>query len=185
MRVKQGPRRGGSPLYACVHDGCPLPTTVVMHRAQAAVLEWLGRYAREVEREASLAASERASRVTAQAAVTRLARAAAELDGELTRLTREFARGVIPQAAYQAARDELLAEQAAARSALDEAAARLEPSRPSRAAVAGLLEEWDTLSVAARNATLRNLLRVVVARGQRRSKVSVVPLWEWKSPARP
>lgn len=181
MRVKKSPRGRGQ-IYACVHPGCPTPTTVVRSRAEAAVLEWLAGYAHDVDQAAAVAVSDRASRTTAKAAVTRLARSVNQLDAEMTSLAREFARGLIPEPAYVTARDELLAERSVAQMALDDVSRHLGPARPSRAMAARLMADWDTYDAAGRNAVCRELLRVVVARGPRRSVVTVLPSWEWRPP---
>lgn len=181
MRIKQG--RGAGGYYCCEHVGCPQPTSVVRARADEAALEWLRGYAHDIERAAHLAAGRRAARTVAKSTVTRLARAVARLDAELTVLTREYSRSVVPEAAYVAARDELLAERATAKVALDEAAGRAAPAGPPRTVVAGLLERWAELDVADRNRICRDLLRVVVSRGRWRSEVRAVPAWEWRPPA--
>jgi site-specific DNA recombinase len=180
MRMKQG--RGVGGYYCCEHAGCPRPTSVVRARAEAAALEWLRVYASDVDRSAGLAASQRAARVTAKATVTRLARAVAQLDGELARLTREYTRGVIPEGAYAATRDELLAERSTAQVALDQAARAASPAGPPRKVAADLLARWRSIDVADRNRICRELLRVVVSRGPWRSEVVVVPAWEWAPP---
>lgn len=184
MRVKQGarPARNSSQLYACAHPGCAEPTTVVIWRAEAAALEWLREYAHDVDRHAALAASDRAARTTAKSVTARAARAVSQLDAEMSKLTREFTRGVIPESAYIAARDELVAERQAADHVLEEAARQLGPARPSRAAAASLVATWGVIDVAGRNAVCRELLRVVVNRGPHRSVVTVVPVWEWTPP---
>lgn len=183
MRVKNSPRGRGR-IYACTHPGCPRPTTVTLGRAEAEALAWLGRYAHDVEEQLALVASQRTARVAAQATVTRLARAVNQLDAELAKLTREYARGVVPESAYVAARDEMLAERAGAEAALAESAAAVSPNRPSPQVAGRLLAEWDVLDVAVRNRLCRELLRVVVARGERRSVVHVDEAWNWRDPGK-
>lgn len=180
MRIKKGRGEGG--YYACEHPGCPAPTSVVRSRAESAAVEWLRGYAEDVDRSAELAASARAARATAKATVTRLARSVNGLDAELTALTRQFTRGIVPESAYVAARDELLAERQTAQAALEEATRRTAGGGPPRSVVAGLVGEWRLLDVADRNRICRQLLRVVVSRGQWRSEVAVVPAWEWQPP---
>jgi len=180
MRLKQG--RGPGGYYACEHVGCTRPTSVVRPRAEAAALAWLREYVADIEKSAELAASQRAARTTAKSTVTRLARAVNELDAELVKLTREFTRGVIPEAAYSSARDELTGERATAQAALDDAVARSSSSGPPRRVVADLIARWPTLAVAEKNRICRELLRVVVTRGEWRSETTVVPIWEWRPP---
>lgn len=180
MRMKQGRGEGG--YYCCEHVGCPRPTSVVRSRAEAAALEWLTDYAHNVEKATALAASERTARATAKAAVTRLARSLAQLDAELASMTREYARGVIPEGAYVAARDELVGERVVAEAALDEASRKVGAVGPPRAVAAALLARWRRYDVADRNRICRELLRVVVSRGEWRSEVTVLPVWEWSPP---
>lgn len=168
-------RRG----YQCPNRGCAEPSSVTLARAEAEAVEWLRGYADDVSRSAAIASSDQASRATAKSAVTRLARAVARLDAELVTLTREYGRGVIPEGAYVAARDELAREREAAHGELDRAAARLAPARPSRRSAADVIAHWDTLPPAKLNKVLQPLLRVVVSRGPWRSEVRVVPAWEW------
>lgn len=168
--------------YQCGNELCTQRSSVILTRAEALVLEWLRVYAEDVGRAAALAVSEKASRAAAKSSVTRLARAVSRLDTELVTLTREYTRGVIPEGAYVAARDELTRERAVAQGELDAASARLGPERPSRRAAADLVAEWDLLSPAALNRALSPLVRVVVERGEWRSNVRVVPAWEWSPP---
>lgn len=170
--------------YQCSNELCPAPTSVRQPRAEALAKEWLAGYAHDVERQAELAASQRESSAAAGAAKARLSRQVLKLDAELTALTRGYVSGVVPEAAYTAARDELLAEKATAEAGLAEATAATSVRRPSRPAVGGLLKRWDTTSAADLNSVLRDLLRVVVTRGPWRSEVRVVAAWEW-SPPRP
>jgi site-specific DNA recombinase len=182
MRLKKGRTPGGD-YYACDSVGCPRPTSVVRSRAETAALAWLAGWVHDVERSADIAATERAARAASKAAVTRLARTVAQLDAELTKLTRAFSRGVVPENAYLATRDELVSERAAAQAALDEATSKVGPATPPRSQAFTLLDEWEQLGISARNATLRALLRVVVSRGQWRSEVRVWPAWEWPPPS--
>lgn len=185
MRTKQAGRSRSNPLYACYHPGCPAPTTVVRHRAEAAALAWLAAYATDVDQAAAIAASDSASRAAAKTSISRLARSTSQLDAEMVSLAREYARGVIPEAVYVAARDELTAEREVAERALAEASRQLGPELPERSHAADLVADWDTLPAQARNTICRNLLRVVVARGTdgaRASTVTVVPAWEWTPP---
>jgi site-specific DNA recombinase len=182
MRTKQANRTRSNPLYACVHVGCPRPTTVVRHRAEAAALGWLASYAHDVDQAAAVAASDRASRAAAKTSINRLARSTNQLDNEMVGLAREYARGIIPEAVYIAARDELAAERETASTALAEATRQLGPELPARSTAAELLADWDTISVQARNTICRNLLRVVATRGDRNSTVTVVAAWEWTPP---
>ena len=181
MRIKQG--RGAGGYYCCEHTGCPRPTSVVQTRALAAARKWLADYAApDVDQATALAAAEHTARTTAKAAVARLARAVNQLDTEMATLAREYARGVVPETAYTAATTELAAERATAVQALAEASARTTPRHASPQQVADLLRDWDIYDVADRNRMCRDLLRVVVTRGDWRSEVTALPAWEWQAP---
>jgi len=176
MRTKKG--RGPAGYYACETAGCPQPTTIIRTRAEQAARDWLDGLAHEVARAAELAASADASQAASRAAVTRLARAAGQLEAELTQLTRQLTRGVIPESVYITTRDELLAEQATAAAALAEARAAVTAPGPAPGVARDVLLAWDELPAADLNAALRDLLRVIVTRGTWRPTVRVVPAWD-------
>lgn len=183
MRTKKRPR--GGRIYICAHDGCPAPTSITQHRALAAAKEWLEAFAHDLDRYTAAATEETATRTAAKASVPRLARALNTLGTELTALTREYTRGVIPEAAYRSALEELAAEKAAAERALDEATRASAPRGPTRRQVADVLARWHRLDVADRNRICRETLRVVVSRGPWRSEVEVIPAWQWQPPSTP
>jgi site-specific DNA recombinase len=182
MRSATGGVRPGH-QYKCGHVGCAEPTSCTRARAEAVAREWVARYAHRLDERAGLLAAERASKTAAKSTTVRLARSVARLDEELTRLTREFTRGVVPESAYLAARDELVAERLTASVELNAAARKVGPPLPSPAVAARLLEQWDgqRVSPAGLNRTLRSLLRVVVRRGEWRSAVEAVAVWDWES----
>lgn len=175
-------RGQGQPGYKCPNLSCTARSSVVLPRAEGEVRTWLREYAEDVGREAAVASSDRASRAAARSAVTRLARAVARLDAELVTLTREYTRGVVPEGAYVAARDELVAERGQAQAALDGASAKLGPARVTPREAADVVARWDELPTAQLNKVLRTLVRVVVERGEWRSQVRVIPAWEWEPP---
>jgi hypothetical protein len=107
-----------------------------------------------------------------------------QLDAEMAAMAREYVRGVIPEGAYRTATGEMLAERAAAQEALDEAAAQAAPKVPSQRRAADLLVRWPMLSVASRNAVLRDLVVVVVEPGEWRSQVRVMLALDWSAQAR-
>lgn len=101
-------------------------------------------------------------------------------DAALVRLTLQMAKGLIPEPAYVASRDELLADRASAKKRLEEAA-RPQPQRWTDyvPVIRTLVEEWPTLAAAARREMLADVVRVVrVFRDSRTSsRIEVESLW--------
>jgi site-specific DNA recombinase len=152
---------------------------VSMNVVEDAVVEWLRVRAARFD----AAAQARAGAVRAvdrrHVDAERVAREIAALDQQLTRLTVQLARDVIPQAAYVAARDEIAAQ----RRALEERHGRLTLSARSTAdagpLAADLMRDWPVLPVEVRRGMLRRLIaRVEVTPGRPQAVVRVVPVWE-------
>jgi len=147
---------------------------------ERAVLDWLAGLAGDVEAAAAAHAATAAAATASRADTARLARDVAALDAQLVALTRQLAAGLVPDAAYAAARDEILAARADAAGRLEAAEdrARAVAARPG-AAARDLLADWDLLPVAVRREALRALIaRVEVTCGRPRAAVRVVPAWE-------
>lgn len=181
MRIKQRPQRP-APFYKCEHPGCPQPTSVNQQRALEEAVRFLHSYAHDVGSRAARAVEERSTRTAAKAAAQRLARTLNGLTTEMTTLTREYTRGVIPEAVYRSTLADLAAEEAEAQKALDGALSSSAPAGLSPQQVATALSRWGQLDVAGRNRVCRATLRVVVTRGPWRSSAVAVPVWEWKPP---
>lgn len=148
--------------------------TLAVRFVDATVVEWL----REVAQDVGALVEEvrsagRDSRLEAQ----RLAREVAALDKQLARLTVQLAAEVVPQGAYEAARDEIVGRRERLVSALEaaESQCREVPADPSASARA-LLAEWDELSVESRRAAIRALVERVDVDIEARA-ASVVPRW--------
>lgn len=177
MRCKWGSKQPAY-LYVCEHPACPGRVSVTRSRCETAVLDWLRDVADDVDARADLAASQVASRAAARTERAHYARQAAALDKAMTGLTLDRARRIVPEAAFIAAMDELIAEQATVREALDRLGDLATP-RPSRAAAVRVIDGWDNLPVADRRRMLEPLLRVLVSRPPGgRPEVRVVPAWE-------
>lgn len=147
---------------------------------EAAVLDWLREVADDVEAavDLSLAAAAKSSRRRDDAGM--LERELASLDDQLVRLTVDLASGLVPEAAYVAARDLIAGKREVVQARLAELqrlAAAPRSDRP-QAAAAALLRDWDLLPVPQRREALRRLVaRVVVTPGRPRALVEVVPAW--------
>lgn len=157
--------------------------TVARHRAETAVKDWLVTIAEDVERAAAADDTIRRRLRRAQRDRKQATRRVAELEGQLSELALQLARKVIPQAGYEAARDQLLSELQRAQAdveAADIAAAARPPH--AQATALGLLEQWDTLATA----DVRNLASTLIARVEvfpperphGRSTLRVVPIWD-------
>lgn len=113
-----------------------------------------------------------------------LEKAVSELRAELVSVTRKNGKGIVPDDAYEAARDEINAEITALEARRLAVVAEL--ARPDYGAIARrLCDEWETLAVEHRRAMLRELIarvevepgRVEFVDGWWRSRVRVVPVW--------
>lgn len=147
---------------------------------EAAVLDWLREIASELDDAIDLTtvAAVKASRRRDD--VGRLQAALAAADDKLVKLTGHLVSGLVPEDAYQSARDVILAERASTEAALVEAerlAAAPKADKPRQLA-ADLLRDWELLPVAQRRESLRRLVeRIVVTPGRPRALVEVVPVW--------
>lgn len=158
MRVRPATSYRSQRLECPEARQCPAPAGVVYRLVYEAVEDWKATHSSEAQ--AALTAA-LARHPDPQQKPDRLAleRAVARADEALARLTVNLARGLVPDSAYTAARDELLAEQRRARAGLDEApvARRDAPHQP----MAG---QWEDLHVGEHRDALQALLDVVVTR---------------------
>ncbi|WP_406013016.1 recombinase family protein [Streptomyces sp. NBC_00984] len=186
--------------YACGesrHKLCDSPVWVQRALVEDEVHMWL---AREVAAVVDAApASPVALDDDQERKQARAARDRARLEAEHTRLVsglsnlaadRALTPDAYPDGVFEQARDRLLAQKRNVAEALEAAAvAEVAPDRSKLIPIAvGLLEEWDTLVAAEKNAILRSLIRRVVAtRGAKgvrglensgKTKVTIHPLWD-------
>ncbi len=123
------------------------------------------------------------SRADADAARRRIA----DIDTQLANLTKQLVAGRVPESAYEATRDELQAERSRAEEQrrLAESTAEDSNQTPPHEIATGLMQEWETLSIGARNRLLKQLIqRVVVTPPQAsggRSSAQVIAMWEPES----
>jgi len=149
-------------VYRCdaaAHSRAHRHASLSSRRVESAVLAWLADVAAE-RIDAEEPAPPPDTRVRA---VERLEEQLAAVERSLTNLTVQFAAGVVPQGAYEAARDRISADHArlaqALQAARDEVA--LAPAVLAPAA-RSLLDEWDELPVARRREALARMIRRVI-----------------------
>jgi DNA invertase Pin-like site-specific DNA recombinase len=156
---------------------------VMMRVAEAAVFDWLGVLAAEVDETSEKVQARSPGRARVKRDADVIARELAVLDEQLVTLTMQVSRRIVPESAYVAARDQIDAERAALSGR--HAQAMLSADRMDGGPVAAeLLRHWDVLSQEERRAILRTLIRYVeVVPGRPKSVATVVPAWvEEKTP---
>jgi site-specific DNA recombinase len=171
-----------APKYRCkaaVQTGRHAGGYVTAAHVEREVRDWVEGLAQEIEGEAAkIPAPSRRDETP------RLEKAIAELRAELVAVTRKNSRGLVPDDAYEAARDEINAEIAGLEARRLVAVAEL--ARPDYGSIARRLSEnWETLAVEHRRAMLRQLLarvevepgHVELVDGWWRSRVVPVPIW--------
>lgn len=160
--------------------------TVTRAKVEAAVFQFLRTVAGDVDDSAQRAAKAQRTRRVAKDEVRDLARRIETADKRLTKLTLGWTEGLVPDAAYQASRDELVATRSRLAQELVAAESTVVrvPQRPSVAP--GIAAVWDRLPVASQRAILAPLVdRVVVhrpadgVRGGGRSRVWVELVTTW------
>lgn len=148
---------------------CPAPAWARRDVCETASREWLERIADEFDS----GIDDQAAAPVAQSRRDRLARRIVESDEALGRLTADLARRLVPEAAYEMARDELVAERTAAQAEFDRLAVPDLSGVP--AAARSLLDVWETAKPHETARAVRDLLRVQVIRGQ---EPAVFGVWE-------
>ncbi|MGW0805243.1 recombinase family protein [Nonomuraea sp. NPDC002799] len=183
--VNQGEPATPGYLYVCrtwaTSRGCQ-GTWVKRATVEAAVLEWLEREAApELERRAAMLIVQSQKRTDRTRDREQLVKESAMIDKALTQLTVDKAKGLTPEAAYVAARDQLLGEQTELGmrlEALKEEQAEMEEVMPVTV-VEGLISEWHTLPAAARRVLLSKLItRIeVTSPGRGKARIDIVPVF--------
>lgn len=151
---------------------------VTMRVVEHAVMEWLETQASGLSDAARVEAEVAAKRERTQTDITKLDRDIAACDTQLSRLTVQLVEGVVPQSAYETARDEIQARKAALEKRRAETADMARNLPASRADIEALVDAWDELPVVSRREALRRLVsHVLVYPGRPHSKCVVVPAW--------
>jgi site-specific DNA recombinase len=181
--AKASNARGGRPRapfvsYRCTtlgrtegHGSWSMTARVV----EGVVMDWLHEVAADIE---NLVPARAVQNDTSRAEAARLRKQRDELDLALTNLTVQLATGLVPEAAYETARDQIAGRRAQLTSALADAERLIAsvPEDPSSLA-RGLLDDWEELPIDGRRAVLRQLVRGVVVDFEQRT-ARVWPVWE-------
>ena len=149
---------------------------VTMALAEAEVHDWLVQLSRAVDEVATQARDRAPARARRRRDADAIAREITQVEQQLQRLTVQHARGVVPEAAYLAARDEIEADRARLVERHAQAGVAAAPAAVGPLA-AQLVADWEAgvLSVAERRAVLRRLVaRVEVRPGRPRAAVSII-----------
>lgn len=135
---------------------------VAMHLVEERVVAWLNELADDVDAARDRAREQLRRRVDAEAEQSRLVRRLQTVDDALTRLTRQFAEGLVPESAYINARDDYLEEKRDLADRIEERALAARSVVIDRqSAAADLLKKWDVLPVAGRRELLARLVERV------------------------
>jgi site-specific DNA recombinase len=149
-------------------------------RLEKVVRVWLASFEEDVKRAAEAEQRHLAAVDTAEADRRRLADEARSIEKELTELTRQLIRSIVPEAAYVATRDELTARQKEIGAELETlAAATAAAHKPLRRQAARLARDWDRLDPGAVQHALAALAaRVeVTSHGRGTATVSIASTW--------
>lgn len=162
------------PYFRCTNDQCPHPVSYLEHKAEQLLLDWLP----TVGAELAYAARDVAGPTSITVERERLARVVTAAEQSLEKLTVDYARDIIPESSYTAAKDALVRER-------DQAATkhvRMATSHALRAnggrLAAGLLDNWADLNPEQRNRLTRELCVIEVRRGEKRPEAIVRGLWD-------
>lgn len=163
--------------------GCQRGAYVTAAAAQQAVLDWLGQWAHDIGEQAAIAAKRTRAARKAGGQRQRLAAEEAALIRQLARLVADRASDQgIPDEVYGKAQRDALSRLETVRGALEEATRAADANTGEYLpVVAGLLEEWDTFTVAQKREMLSAVIRRVEIHrtGYRKPpRVRIVPMWE-------
>jgi site-specific DNA recombinase len=146
---------------------------------ERAVHEWLQREANDIDRRAASKTARRAAATSVKVDKARLARVVEQLDKQLNRLTVDLSSGLVPPAAYRAARDEIAEQREAAAEALAAAVREAQAlgGRGHEALLKGLAQDWSSLGVTERRDLLKTYLLRRVEVHREEPRVRPVPMW--------
>jgi site-specific DNA recombinase len=170
-------RADGPSRMRCSTLACTARVSVLERRVEAIVLAWLPTVAATVD---ALAARVAATGVDGAGARRRAQVVIADADEALTRLTIAHARGLIPEGAYAAARDELVGERGRAQRVIDTLEVAERTVIGADRAAARLLELWGDLAPGEASGMLRELVTVWVTKtaGVRGCAIVARGVWE-------
>lgn len=180
--------RCGAPMWAQCDSKrnrwrCSAPVrhpdaSIGMAPVEAAVLDWLRTdAAAEVTSNADADLARESHNARRKIDAENLAREITALDRQLADLTMHLTSGLVPPAAYAAARDQITGQRDILARRMKQAEADGVATRPRRLA-ADLLADWDILDVERRREMLRQLLRHVEVTAGREPVITPVPVWD-------
>ncbi|MEV5538516.1 recombinase family protein [Saccharopolyspora shandongensis] len=177
--------------FTCVNRlrfGAGEPCNVMEVRVIEHLMAWLAELADDVGIAARTAREVRRAQLRVRSDADAARAELAGIDKELVELTRQLVAGRVPEMAYDAARDQLMAKRSDVerRVALAEQAS-VEPEQEPQELARDLLRVWDVLPVLRRREMLAQLIAHVevtpgepdsAGRGRRHASIRVVPKWE-------
>lgn len=175
------PDRNGVHWYRCRSrslNRCPNPWTKLTD-VEREVMSWLRNLVAEVDRATEANRKAQAKVTTHRNRAEVLERQIKQQNEALKRLTVDRARGLVPDDAYEAARDEIREARDRLQSEYSEAIERTRSNaRVDVSQYRGLLAEWDDMPLGVRRDSLRQILTRVRVWGGQPVRVKPVPPWE-------
>lgn len=143
---------------ARVERGCD-SSMVKIAAVEAEVYGWLTEFVGDIDAAAQTARAQKKKWDVAEGQAKGLRRQIGEQEKALTRLTVDRAKGLVPESAYTAARDEIQAVRDRLAGELDQVERDVRPIRQVEPQeYAGLVAEWPTIPVQSRRDALRRLI---------------------------
>jgi site-specific DNA recombinase len=182
MRAKR--QGGATEMFQCENRGCERRCSVAIHRVAAAVLDWVGPLATDVEVRTAAQIADRAKRVRVRADAKVLIRQLEVNEDKQRNTARMLNEGVFDTAQFVSENARLKEEAERLQREVDRLAFERERPRPSRAAFRSVLEEWDSLGIEGLRAVLQGWgVRVDVVRQAmpgRRVSAGIVVTGGWE-----
>lgn len=169
--------QSGRPRIRCASRECVAPAGILYAAVEQAVLDWLPTVARDVDEAAAAAGATSAAQIVER---DRLLRQLDEAERALQRLTVDLARGLVPQSAYEGARDELDGERRSLEKKL-RAFEQRTAKRPHADIASLVLERWDDLPPAEVSRMLREIVVVHVTRRAPGQPATARPRGTWET----
>jgi DNA invertase Pin-like site-specific DNA recombinase len=164
------------PVYRCDHAISTKAhrwQSVSVRRVDAKVMDWLAALAPEIA-EAARSEPEPAS---VAADTLRIESSITDLDRQLVKLTEHLVSGLVPEVAYEAARDSITQRR-------DQLGADLRAASDRRVLAADIpdvqeiLDNWGEMAMPAKRAILRSIIREVTLIPGPEARVTITPVWE-------
>ncbi|UCR89288.1 recombinase family protein [Mycetocola spongiae] len=185
----------GSPMSVTAYNGpsrsfrCPMRqrnpakyrhTVILREPLEAAVKEWVGELAAEVDRAAMQEAERARTKVSQIGHATALSKQLDTTSARIVKLTMGWTKGIVPDDAYAESMAQLEARRTDLATRLSAASRDAKDARTTAEVAKGLLAEWDKLDLAGLNAVLKKLIAgIVVTPGERAASTEfrIIPRW--------